>query len=83
MLEKRHEISIWERPGFHLQKVVFKSCKTINKCNISKKYKILHSTPLSKLVFEKVIYPMETIKVRLGQGLDLTSKSWLCPNNPT
>ena len=42
----------------------------------------MHDAPVIKKVLEYIIYPIETIKIRIGQVLEITLKSWLSPNKP-
>ena len=39
----------------------------------------MHRLPLNKIVLEWSIYPIATIKISFGSGLDFTSKVWTSP----
>ena len=39
-------------------------------------YTFYHGAPVSKKVLEGSIYPIETIKIRFGSGLNFTSKMY-------
>ena len=74
-----HENLILDRSGLHLQNLS-KSNKAINKRNVSNKKKtFLHGAHVDKTVLKLVTYPIKTIEVRIGRGLDFTSRSWLSP----
>ena len=70
---RNHKNSILKWSEFHLKKLA-KSYEKHKKLRYLKKCTFLYSTSLNKIVSEWSIYPIETIKIRFGSGLDFTSK---------
>ena len=75
---KKHKNSIQVRSGFHLENLA-KSYTNRYNSNISENTHFSHNTPLSEIVLECSIYPIETIKIRFVSSLNFTSKNWLGP----
>ena len=69
---RNYKNSIWKYSQFHLEKLG-KSHRTIYRCNNSKRINFCNVLHTIK-VLEWSIYPIESIKIRFGSGLDLTSK---------
>ena len=59
--------------GFHLQKLD-KFHKIIKQVRCLKKYTLLHSTPLNKIVLGWAIYPRNSINIGFEHDLYSTSK---------
>ena len=70
----------WMMSRIHHQKVA-KSYKTTKKCYLSENTHFC-TIYLNKIELERAIYPMETMKNRIGWCLEFTSKNWTSPTKP-